>query len=905
MYSVFLMMLAVFCTHAYASTMSQDVEGPGLKTDDMSVIYEEPFEKDLGDFIVEGEKGPSGDPIWKWDEWGTQDCINASMWSGTDKDINSYLVSPVMKMGRDNSATFDHSVGYTISGSYSEYFGFCIREEGGAWEELVIPTFPLGTAKVSSGIIEIPDSYNGKNVQVAFRYHATPSMQLSWYVKKLVVKGIPVSDSGKEYAGIEFSSERASYLFGSGEAFVAPEFNNPNNLEVTFSSSNTDVATVDAVTGEVNIKALGKTVIKAESKETEKYEAGTAQYTLSVVTTLEKLDSGLEWDVKELETTFPQVSGFVQPVLKNPNNRPVTLSTSNENVAIIDASTGTIHIQGLGIATITATSPENDEYKAGNVSTTIIVTDITKVFAATFSQNTCGFVEEGTTGIWKWEDGCVKAAGKGIVSSNSESYLVSPEMTLGENGNFLKFDHICKNFSNPEEQATILVREVGTNTWSKTGSPWYFKEGVEGFINSGLVRIPKGFNGKKVQIAFKYVTDGNENAGEWSVRNLIITKTIIKKDAEISFNVSEVSYSIGSGEFESPVLNNPNNVPVEYMSDNYNVANIDRETGEVFITGTGTCTITARSKETIEFKQGVAQYTITVDDPYLIFRDSFNSVGYGSLGNFTEEGIAGCWGISWGLASTSPWNVEMNPGDESILVSPVITLAKEHNTLTFDQKFMFVNGTPEKYGEVVIRTVGGEWEKVNISYPTTEATEHSGNVALPENFCGKDVQIGFKYTKQEKVNGYEGTWTVNNIIIRNVEAAPQKKADPKLSFSETLVNYDMESGEAFVAPELNNPNNVSVSYESSNEDVAFVNSFLGWITIYGVGETTITAKSEETDLFAAGEASYTIVVTSATGIDSIEGMNLEKDVLYDLQGRKINKPAKGVYILNGKKIVIK
>ena len=897
-------MLCVCNASATKSYVSPETNNIGMKFADESILLQEQFTTGLGNFVVEGEKGPSGDPIWKWDEWGTQDRINASMWSGTSTDITSYLVSPEFKAGRDNNATFSHAVGYTISGSYSDYFGFCIREVGGSWEELVIPTFPKSDSNISCGTIEIPSSYNGKNVQVAFRYSATPSMQLSWFIKNLVVKGIPMGDSGKEMAGIEFDVERVNYLFGGSEPFVAPELKNPNNLEVTYSSSNTEVATVDAVTGKVVIKALGKTVIKAESKETEKYEAGVAQYNLNVVKTLEKLNADLEWDVKELNTTFPQEPGFIQPVLNNPHKLPVVLTTSNEGVAIVDPSTGTIHIQGLGIATITATSAENDDYKAGKATTTLVVTDITKVFAASFALNNCDFTEEGTTGVWKWEDGCMKAAGKGLVSSNSECFIVSPEMTLGADGNFLKFEHICKNFSNPEEQAVVLIREAGSNTWNGVGAMWYTKDGVEGFISTGLVRIPKAFNGKNVQLGFKYVTDGNNNAGEWSVRNLIVTKNIVKQDANISYDVEEVKYAMGEGAFKAPVLNNPNNLKIEYMSNNYNVANVDRETGEIFITGTGSCVITARSNETPEFKQGVAQYSIVVTDPYLIFRDTFNEAGFGSLANFTEEGAAGCWGLSWGFASTSPWNTEMAVGESSILITNAMTLGDKYNTLTFDQKFMFVNGTPEKYAELVIRTVGGEWETINMTYPTSEETEHSGDIALPEKFCGKNVQIGFKYTRQDKVNGYEGTWTINNIIVRSVKAA-EKKTDPELSFSETIVNHEIGGDVVFVAPELNNPYNVTVSYESSNADVASVDAVLGWITINGNGEATITAKSEESEEFAAGEASYTIIVTTATGIESVEGAELENNVIYDLQGRKVNKVEKGIYIVNGKKVIIK
>ena len=43
----------------------------------------------------------------------------------------------------------------------------------------------------------------------------------------------------------------------------------------------------------------------------------------------------------------------------------------------------------------------------------------------------------------------------------------------------------------------------------------------------------------------------------------------------------------------------------------------------------------------------------------------------------------------------------------------------------------------------------------------------------------------------------------------------------------------------------------------------------------------------------------------ATGISQIENGKLKIENCYDLQGRKVSKPGKGLYIVNGKKVVIK
>ncbi|MBR5593667.1 MAG: hypothetical protein IKW46_06290, partial [Bacteroidaceae bacterium] len=42
-----------------------------------------------------------------------------------------------------------------------------------------------------------------------------------------------------------------------------------------------------------------------------------------------------------------------------------------------------------------------------------------------------------------------------------------------------------------------------------------------------------------------------------------------------------------------------------------------------------------------------------------------------------------------------------------------------------------------------------------------------------------------------------------------------------------------------------------------------------------------------------------------TGIEEVKGENGEVKTIYDLQGRKVEVPSKGLYIINGKKVFIK
>ena len=95
-------------------------------------------------------------------------------------------------------------------------------------------------------------------------------------------------------------------------------------------------------------------------------------------------------------------------------------------------------------------------------------------------------------------------------------------------------------------------------------------------------------------------------------------------------------------------------------------------------------------------------------------------------------------------------------------------------------------------------------------------------------------------------------------------------ADPELSFSPASKNVNWDDKESFVKPTLDNPHSVTVSYSSSNEDVATVDANNGDITFVGNGTTTITASSAKTAEYKAGTAQYTITVTGAPEKGSAE-----------------------------------
>ncbi len=85
----------------------------------------------------------------------------------------------------------------------------------------------------------------------------------------------------------------------------------------------------------------------------------------------EKKSAGLSWS--ETKVVVEKGGEFTAPTLTKATTATVTFASDNEAVATVNAD-GVISLAGeLGTAIVTATAAENDEYKAGEASVTIVV----------------------------------------------------------------------------------------------------------------------------------------------------------------------------------------------------------------------------------------------------------------------------------------------------------------------------------------------------------------------------------------------------------------------------------------------------------------------------------------------------------------------------------------------------
>lgn len=167
---------------------------------------------------------------------------------------------------------------------------------------------------------------------------------------------------------IELSFDKDELTVILGDEFTAPTLT--NSVEgVTYSSKDEYVATVDAKTGELTLKAAGTTVITASILETSTSFSASASYNLTVKP--QRTARKLYFSSTEVTASLGDAS-FVPPTLGGVTD-DVEYSSQNPTVATVDPTTGAITLKASGTTIITASAPQTDEYLEGTVKYTLTV----------------------------------------------------------------------------------------------------------------------------------------------------------------------------------------------------------------------------------------------------------------------------------------------------------------------------------------------------------------------------------------------------------------------------------------------------------------------------------------------------------------------------------------------------
>lgn len=360
---------------------------------------------------------------------------------------------------------------------------------------------------------------------------------------------------------------------------------------------------------------------------------------------------------------------------------------------------------------------------------------------------------------------------------------------------------------------------------------------------------------------------------------------------------------------------------IEYTSSDADIVAVDSKTGELTFTNTkfGKATITATLPKTATYQTSTDSYVVVNKDNHIATSLSFNgtdvtltegktdagtdftgytateannidgTITYAASGDAvaTVNETTGAVTVSPSVYGTTTITATFTPADPTQYSGSTATYkitnkkAVDLSEITFNVSEDKVSGTGKltlTKSIVKINTSNGalgEYTDYRFygSSKTTFSLTDPTRVITSIKFVGGSTYGNFT-TDKPNYDKTTGTWTgyeesveftntsssriykITQIIVTTAE----KKPAPALSFAEATVTKELVSGtidlQTITKPEDLDAS--AITYTSSDDATAKVEG--NRIRLYKTGEVTITATSAATDKYAAGTASYKLVI---------------------------------------------
>lgn len=262
---------------------------------------------------------------------------------------------------------------------------------------------------------------------------------------------------------------------------------------ITWSSDNDKVATVDA-NGTVTGVAAGTAKITATFAGDDKYKPSTASYEI-------KVKGAPSLSFPQTSYTVEMGDVFSTPKLEGlPKGVTPEFTSSNKEVATVDAATGEVRIVGVGTTTITVTSPNTDNYEVATASYELTVKlatskEVTFDYSLADCDDTNGTVtltydKGGSTIPPKWYSDKNKGNGKRFYGKN--------KLTITAKNRIRNIQFVCAPADNDKiydittknTKLSAGVYNDKNNTWDLSGANEKVVT-LESNLSSGHFRIQK------------------------------------------------------------------------------------------------------------------------------------------------------------------------------------------------------------------------------------------------------------------------------------------------------------------------------------------------------------------------------------------------------------------------------
>ena len=313
--------------------------------------------------------------------------------------------------------------------------------------------------------------------------------------------------------------------------------------------------------------------------------------------------------------------------------------------------------------------------------------------------------------------------------------------------------------------------------------------------------------------------------------------------------ISKTTITVGG----TAEISGPDGLAMTFSSSNTSVATVSNN-GVVTGVAKGEATITASwSAVANTYNAGSKAFVVNVVDAtvYEMVTDASQLVA----GN---EYIIVATGYNKAMGNQNssirvPVDVTITDGKVSITNEAIAVLTLDGST----DAWTFLASDNDKYLALTSSS--------NAIHASDDATANASKWKITEDFELESVNFSgrkLKYNSGSPRFACYASGQQTAVLFVKSGSSTDTKPEPGFSFSATSAEVTL--GEEFTAPTFSNPNNVEVSFASSDESVATINT-QGVVTIVAAGTTTISATSEETDTYRAGSASYTLTVIDPNG----------------------------------------
>ena len=292
---------------------------------------------------------------------------------GTDNKGGAWTVTSDAKESQYDKDRGIHYGSNSVSVSY-------IKVSTSAYADAVITKIVVNASAIKAGSPKVSCTVNGKafgtaqsltTANAAYTFEGKSSGEIVVSVSKnstkkaLYIKSIEITYSNLETTTLTLTAPDSPISIG-GTYTSTPTLKvgeqTLSDKTITWSSDNDKVATVDAATGTVTGVAAGNANITAKFAGDDTYKTSKASYEIIVkgAPALSFPQTSYTVEIGDVFST-PKLEGLPEDVTPE-------YTSSNTEVATVDAATGEVKVVGVGTTTITVTSPNTGIYKEATAS---------------------------------------------------------------------------------------------------------------------------------------------------------------------------------------------------------------------------------------------------------------------------------------------------------------------------------------------------------------------------------------------------------------------------------------------------------------------------------------------------------------------------------------------------------